>query len=209
MVIPQQMSTTALFLNILVAGIAFIKYQTEGYFSLRLILPFLISSVPLAFIGGMIQVSSNFYAYTLAIFLLITSIHLLIKFEYKTPIIKFKHPSIPLSVTLGGIIGFFSGMIGIGGGILLSPLMILMRWSDAKRTAAIVAFFIIVNSTAGLLGRLIQGSFTVGNILPFMLVAFFGGYLGSHLGSTKFSFQLLQKLLGIVLIIAAIKLFIS
>ena len=108
----------------------------------------------------------------------------------------------------GAGIGLLSGIVGVGGGIFLSPLMIFLRWATTKQVAAISAFFIVVNSIAGLAGRALRGGLEVGSIWPFVLAAFAGGFLGSYLGSTRLSGSVLRKLLALVLVIASVKLII-
>jgi len=207
---PKEMSATALLLNILVAGIALVSYYRSGHFSFRFALPFLMFSIPMAFLGGIIQISSGFYKLLLATALLFAAFRLIIKFQPPEPLTDSYHsPSLSIALLAGGSIGLLSGIVGIGGGIFLSPLIMLRRWADTKKTAAVSACFIVCNSIAGLAGRFTQNSLTIGELAPFIIAAVCGGILGSLLGAKKFSTLLLRRILGIVLIIAAIKLFVS
>lgn len=204
---PKEMSTTALLLNILVSGIAFTAYYRAGHFSFKLILPFLITSIPLAFAGGMMHVSPGAYTILLACALAFAAFRLFIQ-ATATHIgtEEYKPPSVAIALPVGGAVGLLSGIVGVGGGIFLSPVMLLMKWADAKRTSAVSAFFILMNSIAGILGRGVQGNIAVGNFLPFLLAAFVGGIAGSWWGAKKFSNTTLRRLLAVVLVIAAIKL---
>ncbi|MBI5215446.1 MAG: sulfite exporter TauE/SafE family protein [Ignavibacteriae bacterium] len=201
----KEMSTTALMLNIVVASIAFVFYLRAGHFSWKLTLPFFLSSIPLAFLGGMLDVSAKSYTILLALALLFASYRLIIHVEAKEKTSQ-TIPSLSVALLAGAIIGLVSGIVGVGGGIFLSPLILLMGWATAKQTSATAALFIVVNSVAGLLGRQVEGNFVVGNFLPFLLAAILGGVIGSQLGATKFSSLWLRRILGVVLIIAALKL---
>ncbi|MDI6766119.1 MAG: sulfite exporter TauE/SafE family protein [Bacteroidota bacterium] len=204
---PDEMASTALLLNIFVAGIAFYSYYRSGYFSSKLTIPFLITSIPFAFIGGIVHIPKYYYGLLLAIALIAAAFRLSIKLESDTsgtPV--FTIPSMKIALPTGGAIGFLSGVVGVGGGIFLSPIILLMRWADPKFTAATSAMFIVVNSIAGIFGRLFDGRFSIGTLTPFLFAAILGGLIGSTWGSKKFSGITLLRLLGVVLIIAAVKL---
>jgi len=206
---PNEMATTALLLNILVASIAFVAYYRARYFSPSLTLPFLLSSIPMAFIGGMIYVSTTFYSMLLCIALLFAAFRLIIDINPSQTKIEIVSPNIAVALPVGGAIGLLSGIVGVGGGIFLSPLILLMKWADPKQTSATSACFIVLNSIAGLLGRHFEGNFSLGNFLPFLVAATVGGFLGSRFGAQRFSNLLLRRLLGIVLLIAVIKLLVT
>jgi len=112
----------------------------------------------------------------------------------------------PVALGAGAGIGLLSGMVGVGGGIFLSPLMILMDWADAKRVAAVSALFIWVNSAAGLLGHLAQGGRLPAWQWPLVLAALVGGAAGAHLGATRFASATLRRVLALVLLLASWKL---
>jgi hypothetical protein len=202
---PETMRPTALLLNVFVSLIAFIQYYRSGYFQWKLFWPFAIASIPAAFIGGMIKVDEGIYKKILAVLLLI-SIVKLIGFNVQAEPVKNKQNLIT-SLFIGLVIGLFSGMIGIGGGIILSPLILLLHWANMKQTAAVSALFILVNSMAGLTGLFIKGinfTTTMGFLL---MIAFAGGMTGAYLGARKFNTVKLKYLLSVVLVIAAVKLF--
>ena len=115
-------------------------------------------------------------------------------------------PPLAVALPVGGIIGVISGIVGVGGGIFLSPLMVLLRWADVKRTAAISAAFIVVNSLAGLAGRLIAGRLLIGSLALLVIAALTGGVVGSRLGANHFSGVWLRRLLAGVLVVAVGKL---
>jgi uncharacterized membrane protein YfcA len=202
---PETMRPIALLLNIFVSLIAFFQYYRAGFFSWSLFWPFAIASFPAAFLGGMIAVDVGLYKKILAILLLFSVLRLL-GINFKLQKIGFKS-NIYISLLIGSVIGLFSGMIGIGGGIILSPLILLMNWADMKKTAAVSALFIFVNSIAGFSGLLIQG-FNFSTEMGWILgVALVGGFAGAYFGANQFKNVLLNKILAMVLLLASIKLF--
>ncbi len=207
---PDEMASTALLINVTVAGIAFYSYYRLGYFSPKLTLPFLLTSIPLSFIGGMLNIPKYYYSFLLAMALITAALRLMIKLESKTIVEPtYKHTRMAVALPVGGAIGFISGIVGVGGGIFLSPIILLMKWANPKFTAATSALFIVMNSISGIGGRIIDDRFSTGNFLPFMAAAIVGGFVGSIWGAKKFLHQTLRRLLGIVLLIAAIKLLIA
>jgi len=205
---PSLMSTTALILNVLVAGIGAVQFNRAGHFSWKLAWPFVLLSIPFAFAGGLLKISALIYFLLLSAVLLFAA-YRLIRGAVATGDEPSVPPTAPIALSAGGGIGLLSGIVGVGGGIFLSPLMILMKWAATKQTAAISAFFIVVNSIAGLGGRFVRGGLEVGNIWPFALAAAAGGLIGSYFGAGKFTSRALRQLLGIVLLIAALKLVIT
>ena len=201
----NEMATTALILNILVSGVAFYFYTKAGFFSFKLTLPFVLVSTPAAFIGGLVHVSYGIYYVLLAIALVFAAGRMLMVSSIKEEESNIKLPKYPVALASGTGIGFLSGIVGVGGGIFLSPIMILMKWAGVKETSATVAFFILVNSIAGIAGRCFRGGVEVGDLLPFTVAALIGGSIGSYMGAHKLSSVLLRRILSIVLIIAAIK----
>ncbi|NDP27458.1 MAG: sulfite exporter TauE/SafE family protein [Flavobacterium sp.] len=201
---PETMRPTALLLNIFVSLIAFIQYYRAGFFKWNLFWPYAIASIPTAFIGGMITVEVGLYKKILAVLLLFSVVRLL-GIQFKTATFDVKQ-NLFLALFIGAIIGLFSGMIGIGGGIILSPIILLMHWADMKKTAAISALFIFVNSIAGFAGLFTKG-FEFKTEMGLMIVlALIGGILGSYFGANKFRSEFLNKILAVVLLLASIKL---
>ncbi len=202
---PESMKPTALLLNLFVAAIAFYHYYKGGFFNKKLFLSFAISSIPFAFIGGTINVDASLYKKILAILLIFAILKMLNIFGKEST--QLKDVKIWQGLLVGGIIGFFSGLIGIGGGIILSPIILLLHWGKMKEAAAVSALFIWVNSAAGLIGQISSGVQITA--LSYVLVAFavVGGFFGSYYGSKKLNNQHLRKVLAFVLIIASVKLF--
>jgi len=201
---PDVMKPTALLLNLFVSLTSFIQFYRGGHFKWKIFLPLAIASVPFAFIGGLITVESSIYKKMLGILLLIPIIRFL--FFKNIPVDKLKKPDTLLSLIIGGAIGFLSGLIGIGGGIILSPILLLLKWTDQKQTAAISALFIFVNSLSGLAGQLTKGIQFSTDMYAYVAIAFTGGLCGAYFGSLKFNQNILKYVLAIVLMLAAYKL---
>ncbi len=207
-VAPAMMKPSALIMNLAVSLFSFIGFYKAGHFRLKLFLPFAISSVPMAFLGGTMTLSDSIYKKILAVCILFSIIRLLYKFNNNNE----PNRPIPLWAGLlsGGLIGLLSGMIGIGGGIVLSPLMLLMRWATLKETAAVSALFIFVNSLSGLYGQLQKGGIHLTENLQWAVLAtIIGGLFGSYFGSQKFNVPTLRNLLALGLVIACLKLILT
>lgn len=200
----EVMRPTALLLNLFVSFTSFIQFYRGKYFILKIFLPLAIASIPMAFIGGRINIDTTVYKITLGILLLLPIIRFL--FFPNIPVTAIKKSNILISLVSGAAIGFISGIIGIGGGIILSPLLLLMKWTDQKQTAAISALFIFVNSLSGLLGQWSKGLDFNSDIIYFVVVAFAGGLCGAYFGALKFNQQVLKILLAVVLLMASYKL---
>src|SRR2546423_2646352 len=150
---PAVMKPTALTLNILVALIATVRYYQAGYFSWRIFLPFALSSVPLAFVGGALTLPNTVYERIVGLVLVFAAYRLWISLRTKAPA-EVKPVPVPLAVALGAGIGLLSGLTGVGGGIFLSPLVLLAGWAETRQMSGVAAAFILVNSIAGLAGHL-------------------------------------------------------
>lgn len=203
---PKFMKPAALLLNTFVSLYAFYYFYKEGHFNKKLFLMFGIGSIPFAYLGGTFEIDTKIYKIILGIFLLIAIFKILVSKSANT------QQTNEINWLKGGIIGsgigFFSGLIGIGGGIILSPLILLFKWGNFKEAAAVSALFIWVNSIAGLGGQLYKEP----NILTqesFIMagIASIGGILGAKYGSGLKNIKTLNYLLAIVLFIATIKLF--
>lgn len=198
------MSSTALVLNIFVSSTSFTNYARAGYFRPRLLLPFLITSVPAAFIGGTIHISEQIYTTLLYIVLTYLAIRMVL-FPTLTETLNWTARPVPLWAALlsGAAIGLLSGIIGIGGGIFLSPLIILAQWGNSKQAAASAGGFIAINSISGLIGRFSSGTFTLGNFgIPLFVAGSLGALIGSQLGAVKFSSAGVRRVLGVILTLA-------
>lgn len=198
------MKPTALLLNLFVSLTSFIQFYRGKHFIWHVFWPFALASIPMAYLGGKIQVDDFMYKKILGILLLIPVVRFL--FFSNIKVTDPKKANIPLSLLVGACIGFLSGLIGIGGGIILSPILLLLQWTDQKQTAAISALFIFVNSIAGLVGQLSKGvEFSV-DMIGYVSVAFVGGLCGAYLGAIRFPQSILKFVLGVVLAMASYKL---
>ena len=202
---PAAMAPSALCLNLLVSGTSFVSYRRAGHFAVRLLWPFLLTSIPFAFLGGLAPVSARAYLIILAAALVFAAYRLLVMAPPQEESF-IRVPPLWVALPVGAAIGFASGVIGVGGGIFLSPLLILLKWADAKRTAAVSAAFIWLNSLAGLYGQLLKNPVDWMGLLPLVAVAFAGGLVGSYLGARRFRGLWLRRVLGVVLLVATVKL---
>ncbi len=218
--LPQVvMKPAALVLNIFVASIGTFRFWRAGHLSLRLLWPFIVLSIPFAFFGGRMQVGEVFYKRLLGGVLLYAAGSML----WQTLRDRragtdsgslLRPPPIPVALLVGGGLGLLSGVTGVGGGIFLSPVLILMRWADTKRTAAASAAFILVNSIAGLAGQIFSGQFKPFQTLPWeflvwAVAAVMGGAIGSHLGARKLNYAGLRIMLALVLVIGGVNLLLT
>ena len=208
-VAPAVMKPTALTLNILVATIASVKFYRAGCFSWRLLWPFAVTSIPCAFVGGYVTLPGHWYK-TLVGAILLFAAYKLFRVASKTADQSgVTRPPIWAALLSGAAIGLLAGLTGTGGGIFLSPLLLLLSWAKTRETAGVSAAFILANSIAGLLGNISS----VGSLprMIFILVpaAAIGGFVGSHFGSRKIAAPNLRRLLALVLIVAGFKLILT
>lgn len=201
-----QVKPTALILNIAVSAIAFAFYYKSSNFNWKLFIMLSVFSIPASYFGGKITVNESVYRQILGVLLLFPIVRFLnlIPIFQKVKVKQF----IWLPPILGLSIGLISGMIGIGGGIILSPILLLLGWTNLKETSGISALFIFVNSCAGLVAKPTHFSIT-NEMKLLMLLALLGGILGAYLGAKKFDNKLLKILLTIVLVVASLKLMIQ
>jgi len=205
--LPEIMKPTALLLNLFVSLSAFLLFYKEGHFKWKIFLPFALASIPFSFLGGMISLDASIYKKILGVLLLIPVVRLA-AFPNKD-IHDLKQSTFFLSLLIGACIGFLSGLIGIGGGIILSPVLLLLAWTNQKQTAAISALFIFVNSLSGLAGQLTKGINFQSEMFILVGVAFAGGSVGAWLGAKKFNQNILKYLLATVLLMASVKLLLT
>lgn len=200
---PTEVRPAALLLNIGVSAISFLTFRKTNQFPKELFLSLILFSMPAAFIGGMFVLDAKIYQKILGLLLLLPIARLfnIIKLN-KTNNIERKFWMAPL---LGIAIGFVSGLIGIGGGILLSPIIILLGWADLKQTASISALFIFLNSITGLMGSGITGITWLPHFEIIAPVTLIGGIAGGYIGSHKYSAPAMRYALATVLTVAAIK----
>lgn len=201
---PDVMKPTALMLNLFVSLTSFIQFYRGDHFKWKIFLPLALASIPFAFAGGLISIDATVYKKILGLLLLIPIIRFVFFSNIRPD--ELKKNNILLSLIIGSSIGLLSGLIGIGGGIILSPVLLLLKWTDQKQTAAISALFIFVNSFSGLAGHFTKNIHFSPDMLNFVVIAFAGGLCGSYLGSLKFNQNILKNTLAIVLMMAGWKL---
>lgn len=200
---PVVIKPTALVLNILVALLTSLQFWRAGHFSWSLFWPFAALAIPLAFLGGALTLPTRAFQIVVGVVLLLSAIRFV---QRPPPDEAGDPPSRAVAVCAGGALGLLAGLTGTGGGIFLTPLLLLKRWARAKQAAAVSALFILSNSMAGLAGN----ASTAGNVpvISFVLAgaALAGGAIGSYLGSRRFDAALIKRLLAAVLVVAGSKL---
>ncbi|GGZ93071.1 sulfite exporter TauE/SafE family protein [Algibacter mikhailovii] len=201
---PEYMKPTALLLNIFVAGMSFFYYYKAGHFNKKLFLVFAITSIPFSLLGGRFDIDASLYKKILAILLIFAILKMLNVFGKESA--RIKDIKLWQGLIIGAFIGFFSGLIGIGGGIILTPLILLFHWGHMKEAAAVSALFIWVNSVAALIGQFSIGVTIEKESFLLVAIALIGGILGGYYGSKKINNQKLRYILAFVLIIACAKL---
>jgi len=202
--VPAAMTRpSALLLNVFVASVGAIQFYRAGHFSWRIFLPFAATSIPFAFIGGMLTLPTNVYKIVLGIVLVLAAIRLAwnLKADVET-----REPVIWVALIIGAVIGLLSGLVGVGGGIFLTPVLLLMNWSETKTAAGVSAMFILVNSISGLAGNYTQVIDLPSNVWFWIAAAVVGGVIGSTLGARRFNSLTLRRLLAVVLLFAGVKL---
>lgn len=202
---PGAMRPTALTLNILVASLGALRYVRAGMFRWRILWPFLIGSIPMAFIGGAIHLPGNIYRPLVGSTLILASLRLF----WPKEIAASRNPHDPPIVggaICGALLGFLSGLTGTGGGIFLSPVLLFAGWSGARTSLGIVSLFILCNSLAGLLGNVAAVKALPPDLPIYAAGVLFGGALGTTFG-IRFRVPAILKALGLVLLIAGAKLF--
>ena len=201
-IVPPVMKQTALLLNLGVSLMSFIAFYRQGYFKWNLFWPFALGSIPAAFLGARIPLTDTTYKQILGACLVLAVIRMLI--SLKEGALR-QLPAV-LGVGTGAVIGLLSGMIGIGGGIILSPLLLLFRWASLKEAAAVSALFIFVNSVSGLAGLKTWIPLDQSQMVYWLAASLVGGFLGARWGASIASNQKVKWILALVLLIASVKL---
>jgi len=202
---PESIRYYALVLNLVVSAVAFISYFRAGFFKFRQVLPFLITSIPAAYVGAQFSINPTIYKIILGIMLIFAVVRMLMIRNNENDITH--HPPFVLALGIGLVLGLVSGIIGIGGGILLSPVLILSKYAKIKEASAASALFIFLNSASGLAGLLTTQINFQPHVIYWISGVMVAGLMGSAMGSRTFSELNLKRVLSLVLIAASIKLF--
>jgi uncharacterized membrane protein YfcA len=203
---PAVIKPTALSLNILVASIGAFQFWRAGHFSWRLFWPFALLAFPLAFLGGYLNLPTQVFKVLVGLVLLFSAARLMMR----PPAEADTHePPRAAALASGAGMGLLAGLTGTGGGIFLTPLLLLMHWAKAKNAAAVSALFILINSIAGLAGNIGATKQFPRFALVLLVAAGVGGTIGSWFGSRRFDPTLIKRLLAIVLLIAGAKLILT
>jgi len=199
--------SSALFCNIIVVTGGVFVFYNEGKLSFKELWPYLVASIPMAYVGGFWPIHQKTFFILLGVTLLL--VPFLLWFQPKEdrtqrkPILP---ESNPIKIIMGGAIGLLSGLIGIGGGIFLSPILHLLRWSDAKRISALASAFILVNSIGGLAGQFMRGipELSWQFLVPLLLAVFVGGQIGSRLGAREFNPTYIKRITAVLILVAGL-----
>lgn len=199
----------ALLCNLIVVSGGFVIFYRQGHFSARKVLPFIVTSIPAAYVGGSLPIGKTVFALLLGASLLVAAFRMLL--SEKAFVVKKVVPwrtAWTVGLPSGTLLGGLSGLVGIGGGIFLSPLLYVLGWANAKESAAAASFFILVNSLAGLLGQFSKGADlpAPGVLLPLGLVVLIGGQIGSRLACGKIPKLALQRVTAGLILVVAIRL---
>ena len=203
-VAPFVMKPTALTLNIIVALIGTVRFYRAGFFSWRTFWPLAVTSIPAAFVGGALTLPVPIYKSIVGIVLLYSAVRLFLSAAVK----KENATLVPIwiALCLGAAIGLLSGLTGVGGGIFLSPVLLLMHWTTTKETSGVAVAFILVNSVAGLLGNVSAVSYVANDITYWAPAALIGGWIGTELGTRVLPIAGIRRWLSVVLVLAGLKL---
>ncbi|GAB4185254.1 MAG: sulfite exporter TauE/SafE family protein [Wenzhouxiangellaceae bacterium] len=207
-VAPLVMKPSALVLNILVSAIGCYQYCRAGRFSWSIFWPFAVVSMPLAYLGGLIQLPAVYYKPIVGAVLIYAAWRFFARAELTD--YSLRSPALPLVGLVGALLGFLSGLVGVGGGIFLSPLLIALRWESVPKVSGVAAAFILVNSMAGLAGFLTRHPLQLpAGLSWWALAAVSGGLIGARLGSRRLAGPGIKRLLALVLLIAGSKMFLT
>jgi hypothetical protein len=206
-VAPEVARPTALALNICVASFVTLRFWRAGLLQPRALLPFVVASIPLAFIGGAIHVPASLYKPLLGAVLLIAAAGF-VRTARRVADDAAPPPSIPVApaILVGGAIGLLSGLTGTGGGIFLSPLLIVAGWTTTRQASGMASGFILVNSIAGLAGNISSVGGVPADLPLWIGAVLIGAVIGAEIGSRRASPPQLRLALGAVLALAGLKL---
>ena len=200
---PQEMRPIALSLNILVSALASYKFWRAGHFRWRLFWPFAAVSMPLAYLGGSITLPGHAYKILVGAVLVYAAWQLWLSGRAGLEMREVRPPAIPKAMGIGAGLGLLSGLTGVGGGIFLSPVLLMLGWAGTKETSAVSAMFILVNSVAGIGAILVRRGVSLPDYLWILAIAVVaGGWLGAEYGSRRFANPVIRRMLAVVLALA-------
>jgi len=205
-VAPQEMRPIALVLNVVVSAVATFKFYRAGHFRWHLFWPFAAVSIPAAYLGGAITLPGHIYKAIVGVVLVYAAWQLWRSARAGEEMREVRQPPLALAMTIGGGLGLLSGLTGVGGGIFLSPLLLILGWAGTKQTSAVAAPFILVNSIAGLAGAFVVRSTTLPSHIWILAGAVLvGGWVGAEYGSRRFTNPFIRRMLAVVLAVAGAK----
>jgi hypothetical protein len=203
---PAEMRPIALTLNVIVSSLATWKFWRAGHFRWRLFWPFAAVSIPFAYLGGAITLPGQAYRIVVGLVLVYAGWQLWRSFRAGEEMREVRAPAVPLAMAIGAAMGLLSGLTGVGGGIFLSPLLLMLGWAGTKQTSAVAAPFILVNSIAGLAAGFVAGTAVLPQATWLLAVAVLvGGWLGAEYGSRRFANPVVRRFLAVVLGVAGAK----
>jgi uncharacterized membrane protein YfcA len=203
---PAEMRPVALALNVLVSSLATWKFHRAGHFRWRLFWPFAAAAIPLAYVGGAVTLPGQAYKVLVGVVLVYAAWQLWLSGRAGTEMREVREPPVAAAMAIGAAMGLLAGLTGVGGGIFLSPLLLMLGWAGTKQTSAVAAPFILVNSVAGLAALFVTKGPALPSyawvLAPAVLV---GGWLGAEYGSRRFANPVVRRVLAVVLALAGAK----
>ncbi len=201
-----EIRSTALVLNICVVTIGTLTYIRHRVFNLKLFWPFLVSSIPMAYLGAQLKLSQQVFFLILGTLLILSGGFMILR--YLKSRMKSKEFTLNKKFSLGGGIGFMAGLSGIGGGVFLSPVLNLLNWSNPRSVASLASIFILVNSVAGLIGLSVAGTFHLNAelIVKLVIAVVLGGSLGAYLSNIKFNLRFIGILTALLVVYVGLRL---
>lgn len=207
-VAPAVMKPTALALNIVVSSVAIFKFYRAGSFSWQLFIPLAATAIPMAYIGGAITLPIHWYKPLVGV-VLVYAAWRSFRTAQGASSYQVQQVSAGMLCAVGAVLGLLSGLTGVGGGIFLSPLLLFFRWASVKVISGVAAAFILVNSTAGILGVMSTDVQFHPGLPLWALVVLVGGFIGAEYGSKRLANPVIQRLLALVLLVAGVKMMLT
>ena len=207
---PAEMRPVALVLNVLVSSLAAWKFWRAGHFRWPLFWPFAAAAIPLAYVGGAITLPGQAYRVLVGVVLIYAAWQLWRSARAGAEMRELRQPPLAAAMAIGGAMGLLAGLSGVGGGIFLSPLLLMLGWGGTKQTSAVAAPFILVNSVAGLAAIFVSTGFALPGYAGFLAPAVVaGGWLGAEYGSRRLANPVVRRVLAVVLALAGAKMLFS